>query len=206
MKKFSLFTLLFIVGSFSANCQDTLRLLNGKVIEVSIGSVSDEVISFQYKNSKKASFQERTTDEIFSFKKKGQKEVHIYSYNPEKGNFYKMEEMKKFILGEQHADKYHGNILTKVSAVAVGAVAGYYVADGGGVLVASPILYSTIMMIPKGHVQRNAFNGDLRKNSAYRDGYARVAKGKRFLNNLAYTALGVVGSFIIFEYAAAGSN
>ncbi len=201
MKKYSLFALLFILGSFYANCQDTLRLLNGKVIEVSIGSVSEEVITFQFKNTKKSSFQERTTNEIFSFKKNGQKEVQIYKYNPDRGNVYKIEEMKKFILGEQHADKYHGSVLTKVSAIAVGAVAGYYVAEGGGLIAASPIVYSTLMMIPSVHVQKNKFNSDLRQNSPYRQGYSRVAKGKRFLNNLAYTAIGMVGSFIIFELA-----
>ena len=206
MKNYSLFALLFIVGSFYANCQDTLRLLNGKVMEVSIGSVSDEVISFQHKNSKNASFQERTTNEIFSFKKKGQKKVQVYKYNPEKGNIYKIDEMKKFIVGEQHADKYHRSVLTKVSAVAVGAVAGYFVADGGGVIAASPIVYSTLMMIPSAHVQKNQYNTDLRENSPYRAGYSRVAKGKRFLNNLGYTALGMIGSFIIFEYTDAGSD
>lgn len=45
------------------------------------------------------------------------------------GNFYQVNEMRQFILGEQHADSYHRTATIKVSAVAVGAVAGYFVAE-----------------------------------------------------------------------------
>lgn len=203
MKKFSLLALTFLVASFYANCQDTLRLMNGRVIEVSIRDISEMKISYQLKNAKKVSFQERTTDEIFSFKKEGQKEVQVYQYNVERGNFYTIEEMKQFILGEQHADSYHRSTFTKISAVAVGSVAGYFMADGGGVIAASPIVYSTVMMIPKVHLQRNNYNGDLRNIAPYRAGYSRVSKGKRFLNNLAYSAIGMIGSFVLFEYTDA---
>jgi uncharacterized protein YlzI (FlbEa/FlbD family) len=206
MNKYLSLTLLFVVASLHANCQDTLRLMNGNVLEVSIDSVSERVISFQSRSSTKTSFQERTTDEIFSFRKKGQKEVLVYKYNPDIGNFYKVDEMKRYIVGEQHADQYHNTTLTKISAVAVGTVAGYFVADGGGVVIASPILYSAIMMIPNARIQRNQYNNKLIENPAYKDGYNRVAKGKRFLNNLAYTALGMVGSFVLFEYTDAGNN
>lgn len=81
MKNISLFICVFLAGSFYANCQDTLRLMNGKVLDVSIGTVFDTIISFKVKGSKKSGFQQRTTDEIFSFKKKDQKEVLVHSYN-----------------------------------------------------------------------------------------------------------------------------
>ena len=54
MKKFSLLALTFLVTSFHANCQDTLRLMNGRVIEVSIRDISEMKISYQLKNAKKS--------------------------------------------------------------------------------------------------------------------------------------------------------
>ena len=152
---------------------------------------------------KKLVFKNEQLTKYSHSKKKGKKEVQVYQYNVERGNFYTIEEMKQFILGEQHADSYHRSTFTKISAVAVGSVAGYFMADGGGVIAASPIVYSTVMMIPKVHLQRNNYNGDLRNIASYRAGYSRVSKGKRFLNNLAYSAIGMIGSFVLFEYTDA---
>jgi hypothetical protein len=67
-------------------------------------------------NSKKTSFQVRTTDEIISFKKEGQPEVQLYKYNPEIGNFYQISEMKQYMIGERHVDLYHNTKWTKISA------------------------------------------------------------------------------------------
>ena len=71
MKNIYSMVLLFVVASFSANCQDTLRLMNGSEINVKIEVTSESSISFQPLNSKKTSFQVRTTDGIFSVKKEG---------------------------------------------------------------------------------------------------------------------------------------
>lgn len=180
--------------------QDTLRLLNGNVMEVEIGSISETEITFKPQLSRGKSFQVRSTREIFSFQKQGKKEVIMYKYNPEIGNFYKEDEMRNFMVGERHAEDYHNTCVTKISAVGVGVVAGYFVADGGGLIVASPLVFSAVMMIPKARIQKNDFNKDLRTNQPYRAGYRRVAKGKRFLNNLAYSTLGMIGSFVLFEY------
>ena len=142
MKKISLFICVLLVGSFYANCQDTLRLMNGKVLDVSIETVFDTIISVKVKGSRKSGFQQRTADEIFSFLKKDQKEALVHSYNEAIGNFYQVNEMRQFILGEQHADSYHRTAITKVSSHDVGAVAGYFVADGGGTVAVRPILYT----------------------------------------------------------------
>ncbi|MFT6199118.1 MAG: hypothetical protein ACJARP_000396 [Vicingaceae bacterium] len=205
MKNVYLMVLLFVVASFSANCQDTLRLMNGSEINVKIEVISEGSISFQPLNSKKTSFQVRTTDEIFSFKKEGQPEVQLYKYNPEIGNFYQISEMKQYMVGERHVELYHNTRWTKISALAAGAVAGYFVANGGGIVTASPIFFASVMTLPKAHIQKNKDNVSIHNEFPYKDGYTRVAKGKRFLNNLAYSALGMIGSFVIFELADSGN-
>lgn len=201
MKNIYSMMLLFVVASFSANCQDTLRLMNGSEINVKIEVISEGSISFQPLNSKKTRVQVRTADGIFSFKKEGQPEVQLYKYNPEIGNFYQISEMKQYMIGERHVELYHKTRWTKISAAAAGAVAGYFVADGGGIVTASPIFFASIMTLPKAHIRKNKDNVSIHEKFPYRDGYTRVAKGKRFLNNLAYSALGMIGSFVIFELA-----
>jgi hypothetical protein len=84
-------------------------------------------------------------------------------------------------------------------------VAGYFVADGGGIVTASPVFFASVMTLPKAHIQKNKDNASIHDKFPYKEGYTRVAKGKRFLNNLAYSALGMIGSFVIFELADSGN-
>lgn len=138
---------------------------------------------------------------VFSFTKEGKSEVILYEYNPDKGNIYKVSEMRDFMKGEQEADQYYKSYLSNAFSVAGGILAGYYIADNRLLAVATPLITSSIVIIPGAKVKKNALNEDYYKsNEAYRQGYKRVAKGKKFISSMKYGALSMLGSFVFFKF------
>lgn len=193
--------LLFLFLSFSlfGICQDTLRLLDGHVLEVKIKKISELEISYLRlkKNKELPGLLDR--EEVFSYKKKGEEEVQVYRYNPEIGNIYNLQEMKDYMVGEQHAREHYRPLVSNLIAFSAGVWSGSAIADGNHIFVASPLVFSSLLMIGGTRVKKGEYNENYLKNNAYRDGYKRVAKGKKFFDAFKFSALGMLGSFIIFE-------
>ncbi|MBL4707205.1 MAG: hypothetical protein JKY48_02025 [Flavobacteriales bacterium] len=199
MKK--IITTLFIATFFvsAAVCQDTLKLLGGDLLEVKIGKITDEKISYAGTHKSKRYFRSVNTEEVFSYRLKDKSEVLVYKYNPEVGNIYEVGEMYDYMIGGRHAEKEYRPLVSNIFALGAGIWSGYAISDGSHVLIAAPLIFSSLILIPGTRVQKHDVNKNYRGNSAYRDGYKRVAKGKKFLNALKFSGLGMLGSFIIFE-------
>lgn len=188
-----------VVGFSSVFGQDTLRFLNGKTLLVDIGMVAENEISFLLHGQKRKSLIKREKSLIFSYTKKGSQENIIYQYKPEYGNIYKVEEMRGYMVGERHAEQYYKARFYSYLAFATGALAGYAVTDDRGVAIVSPIVFSSLIIIPGARVKQNELNRSLLKNDSYRAGYKRVAKGKKFMKSLKYGALGMAASILFFQ-------
>ena len=113
--------------------------------------------------------------------------------------------MKQFMISVRHAELYRNTRCARISDAPAEVVTGYLVADVGGIVTASPTFFASLMTLPKAHIQKNKDNASIHDKFPYKDGYTSVAKGKRFLNNLAYSALDIIGSFVIFELADSGN-
>ena len=186
--------------SNSTKAQDTLRLLNGNVITVQIQKVDDREITYLHSFKGRNSLEKRELSTIFSYQKAQQEEVLVYSFNPEIGNIYKVDEMRNFMTGEKHADEFYHSRFTNILGFASGAIAGYTLSqEEEFVLLATPLLYSTIIIIPGSRVKKNVKNEDLIKQEPYRSGYKRVAKGKKFFGALKWSFVGMAASFAFAE-------
>lgn len=181
--------------------QDTLKMLNGNIWIVKIERVNDNEISFFTLDKKKNALVVRETRNIFSMIREGQEEKIFYKYNPDIGNFYQLDEMRAYMVGERDAEKYYKSPVPSIISFGGGVVAGYLVSEGTSFAAVTPFVISTIMMIPGSKVKRNEKNAQNLKNNSYRAGYKRVANGKKFLSSLKYGAIGMLGSFITFRIA-----
>jgi hypothetical protein len=192
---------LFVCCSFLKGfTQDTLTLLNGNQFFVNIKEVNDYFIDYTDPIDKKIRLRSRELSTVFSYRKKEQSEVIIYQYNPEIGNIYQVEEMRHFMTGERHADQYYTPLVSNIISLLAGGYAGYAIAESEELaFIATPLLISSIVMIPGTRVKRNDYNQQLRTASPYRNGYKRVAKGKKFLGAFKLSIVGMTASILFVE-------
>lgn len=195
---FFAFFLSFLTPCF-LYAQDSLKLLNGKILDVSIQEVEKHTIHFIETYKGKATYRQRHTSTIFSYREQFKPEVIVYEYNPEIGNIYQIDEMKDYILGERHADRYYKSSPVTFISIATGATAGYFLAQGDLAFVAFPLVFSSILIIPGAKVKQNPYNEKYMKNNAYFEGYKRVAKSKKFFNGLKFSGLSMLASFGVFK-------
>ncbi|HEY9885667.1 MAG TPA: hypothetical protein V6C96_00255 [Vampirovibrionales bacterium] len=195
----SFLLILFISMPLISLAQDTLRLLNGKVMDVSIQDLNERSITFVETFKGKASFRERQLNTIFSYQEFNKPEVIVYEYQPESGNFYQIDEMRNYILGEQHADSAYSSAFLNSISVLTGVSAGYFLAQGDLAFVAFPIVYSSILIIPGAKVKKRPYNSAYMNDDAYLAGYKRVARSKKFFNCLAISGVSMLASFGVFK-------
>ena len=193
--------LFFLLNSFASVtlAQDSLKLLNGRIMNVSIQEINDKTITFVETYKGKASFRQRELNTVFSYQEFNKPEVIVYEYEPEVGNFYQIDEMRNFILGEQHADTAYGAALLNTISMATGATAGYFLAQGDLAFVAFPLVYSSILIIPGAKVKKRPYNAAYMNNEAYLAGYKRVARSKKFFNCLTFSGISMLASFGVFK-------
>ncbi|MEQ8625442.1 MAG: hypothetical protein RJQ00_03400 [Vicingaceae bacterium] len=179
--------------------QDTLRLLNGKIMDVSIQEINENSITFVETYKGKANFRHRQLSTIFSYQELNKPEVIVYEYQPEVGNFYQIDEMRNYILGEQHADANYSSGFLNAISIATGTAAGYFLAQGDLAFVALPLVYSSILIIPGAKVKKRPYNTDYLNDEAYVAGYKRVARSKKFFNCLTFSGVSMLASFGVFK-------
>lgn len=199
MKKYITTFLLIVFFGTIAVCQDTLRTLDGEILDVKIERISEDEVTFSRIRKSRKTFSILEKEVVFSYTPKGQSEVLIYQYNPEIGNIYELNEMRDYMKGGRHARNDYNSILSTVLAFSAGVWAGSALSEGSHVVVAVPLVFSSILMIPGSRVKKNGYNENYLKNKAYKDGYKRVANGKKFLSALKYSGLGMLGSFFVFN-------
>ncbi len=203
-KKMKLEKLIIIAGFFcslTALGQDTLRFLNGNILLANIHAVEERDVVFSLQKKQKRSLLRREKSLIFSYTKQAAKEIVLYEYKPEHGNIYQVEEMRDYMLGERHADEYYHSRFYSYLSFATGVLAGYAVADDNALAIVSPIVFSSIIIIPGAKVRRNELNKTLLENGPYRSGYKRVARGRKFMKSLKYGAIGMLSSLVLFRIA-----
>jgi len=192
-------SVLSLFSASSLNAQDSLKLLNGKVLDVSIQKVEKHFIYFVETYKGKATFRKRQISTIFSYREQYKSEVILYEHNPEVGNFYQLDEMKDYMLGERHAETYYKTPVINFISIASGATAGYFLAQGDLAFVAFPLIFSSVLIIPGAKVKQNPYNEDYMRNNAYFAGYKRVAKSKKFFNSLKFSGIAMLASFGIVK-------
>ena len=195
-KIFIIFTFFFIC--FESFSQDTLLLLNGKVLNGKIFAMDDETIYFNTFGKKKLNVIDR--DEIFSVKRKNGFNLMYYKQDTAIGNDFTVGQMRKYILGEQQAMKFYKSPLSTTGGI-VSGIAGIVFLDFWGLPV--PALYTIIVSSKKPKIKKKyLINTDLINNQYFVNGYQSYAKHKKAKNAIKGGIIGLaasVGAMMIFQ-------
>ncbi|HRH65482.1 MAG TPA: hypothetical protein PLU53_04235 [Bacteroidia bacterium] len=185
----------FLLGYGSVKAQDTLVLINGKMLAVKSVDLKDYTIAYR-KMDGKSRLKTIDPERVFSIRYRDGSERVIYSSDSLDPVDFKPEEMRMFIKGEQDADKFYKNNLNKGVAFVFGA--------GGGLLgfygLAVPPLYSTIIgsFSPKMENQKVS-DPVLLQNNIYREGYERKARDRKIRNAIISGFAGFVAGTVAFS-------
>jgi len=193
---------LIVIGCFYSaelKAQDSLWLLNGNVLEIKFVNFSGIGLNYSEQYRGKTAYRSRDFNTIFSYKLKGKEETVIYK--PEEGETkYSVGDMRLYMRGLRQADQYYHSRATNYIGLAAGVGVGYLLAnDESPVLFAMPVVYSGIVLATGVKIKKNALNKDLLTNGPYREGYKKVAKGKKVFGALKYNLLGTLASFALFK-------
>lgn len=191
-------TVLWSVSGYSQTATlDTVLLNSGRTV---IGQVTDTtgiditVTDFHKKKHKKV---EIPKEGVFSirFASTGREEV-FYIYDTLVGNDFTVDDARKFIAGEQDAQRGFHAVGASIGAFAVGFASG--AAIGSFFAFGPPFLYDGIMTYPEIHVRhKTVSNIQIANTDPYLYGYYLVASRKRMLHSFLWSGIGVVSGLIV---------
>ena len=176
---------------------DTILLNNGRILVTQVVDTVGEMITVIKPNSHKHKKIEIDKEGVFSvrFGSTGKEDV-FYTYDTLVGHDYKVDEARKFIEGEQDAQRGFHPVFVSVLSFTVGVASGGTL--GGLLGLAPPFKLSGFITYPRIKVRhksvRNKANGT---NDAYLYGYDITARRKRTLHSFLWGGIGtVIGMFI----------
>lgn len=188
MKKFYLFGLLLFFA-FNGMAQDTIVHRNGNEFVVEILKENESRIIYKLWNLPDSRTFTVDKSTIFSIKRKNHKVDILYSYNPEMGNTYQVDEMRLYIKGQQDARKFNSPI-SNVASIVGGAAGGYVLGQGGILGITAPIVMPILVTIlPPRMKKKTVRDSRFSPIEAYREGYFREAKKKRYFKSLVLSSI-----------------
>ena len=194
--------LLFLLAMFCSGiqAQDTLRLLNGRILIVEITDDSGANVFFdaEKKNGRIKNY-EVYKMEVFSIHKVDGEESVLYVQDPDMGYDLSVEEMRYFMAGQQDARAGYKAWPSMIGGFAFGAGTVFYF-EGGYAPFTTPFVYSLTMQIPYIKIKESSISD--KKNTIsdlYVEGYNRTARSKKLLSNFIATMAGVVVGSTIYE-------
>ena len=204
----SAFFLLFFSAQLHA--QDQLILINGSVQKGKILSRDEAGVRMQYQKRKKTKEFVFENRRIFSVTQGGTEEI-VYKQDTTVGDYFTVEEMKHFILGEQDAEaNFDAKWIRRIgflggfSLVTLTAQnpdeSGAFDQEPGGL---APILYviayTAVVGSPRVKINlKNVSDPALLSHEEYVLGYERVARSKKVFGGLLGSVAGVVTGFVTY--------
>jgi hypothetical protein len=196
-----IFIVLLILQCMAIFAQHQVTLLNGKIIEGRIDSITpSEIKMYTSTKSSKPLYIERYR--AFSVNLNGQDSV-IYIQDSLYGNTLSAEQMQFFVWGEQDAMKGYKPYVSSSIGFALGAAAGYFMVHEQAFLpIVVPVLYVPLQLIPKVKVNKK-YVRDLSYlyQEDYLFGYERVARNRKVQRSFWYSMAGLVAGFVITSVA-----
>jgi hypothetical protein len=191
MKKGSLF-LLLALSALSLSAQETITLLNGKVISASRVKIDD--FSISYSKDTAGGFRRIDNYRVFSVTKSDGSETVVYRKDSEDSLDFTPEQMRLFIQGEQEADRYFKGYLNMGTAALVGAGASFFAI--WGLLV--PPLYSTVVGGFSPNMEKAKLsNPAMREIPEFCEGYQRKVRDRKIRQSFAAGMIGFAAGFVV---------
>lgn len=187
MKLSLLSFLLFLV--FNTLGQDTIVHRNGSVFIVELIKESEHQIVYKLWDQGNSRTFKLDKKSIFSIRKKKQDPEIVYHYNPEIGNKCQVDEMRLFIKGEQDAQEFSSPVSNTLSIIG-GAAGGYVLGQGGILGITAPMVVPVLINIfPPGIKKKTVRDNRFSSIEAYRAGYLREARKKRYFKSLILSSI-----------------
>jgi hypothetical protein len=200
MHRSLLLLLLAFVVTFALG-QDSIVLMNGQVLKGRV--LGQSTLEIRYLDSDpKGRTRERAepTEGVFSVTDSLGRERVWYFHDTVFGNTLTVDEMRRFIKGEQDA---------RAGYKPLGPVLGGFVLGAGATIAANlemnafflPPLYGATMILPRVFVTPGSLTDiTMEGDEQYAYGYARVGRSKRVVRSLLSTFAGVVVGLVVRQY------
>jgi sRNA-binding regulator protein Hfq len=218
-----LISVTFLTLSTTAFSQDKVQLLNGKILEGTVESTADEQVKIKVTDKKGKVYDSYLENyRVFSIITSDGKENIIYKQDSSIGNFLEPKDMNFYIKGEQDAYKNYRPMGTMIIGTTLGIGLGIFdtysfgdasdptVEKGlfksapGLLTLIYPFVYTAIAGIaPRPQLDIHNITDRNNLNSEhFIQGFARVARYKRTIRALLFSALGSafgLGSYYILK-------
>jgi hypothetical protein len=196
-----LLCLFLAVLSSDGHAQDSILLMNGRVIKADVlGQSTLEVRYLEFGKRGQARERQEPTSDVFSVTDSLGRERIWYFYDTIFGNDLTVDEMRWFIKGQQDAGDGYKPTWTTVGGFLFGA---------GTTIAANlevnafflPPIYAGAMLLPRVNVTPGSIRDPLMEgNDHYAYGYARVGKTKRVVRGLLSTFAGVAVGLAVRQF------
>ncbi|HXP50207.1 MAG TPA: hypothetical protein VN922_09650 [Bacteroidia bacterium] len=176
---------------------DTILLNNGNVVATHVVDTLGGTITIEKPNSRKHKKTEIDKEEVFSirFGSTGKEEI-FYIYDTLTGNDFSIEDARKFIAGEQDAQRGFHAVGVSVAAFAIGFASGAY--EGNFFAAGPPFFFDGIMTYPAIHVRRKKVRDvKIANTDPYLYGYYMTASRKRMLHSFLWSGIGLAAGLIV---------
>ncbi len=183
---------------------DTLLLDDGKIVITHITDTVGYAVEMLKPNSKKHKKLEVDKDDLFqiTFGCNGKKEI-FYNYDTLIGNDMTVDEARRFIEGEQDAQRGFHAFGTSAAAFAVGAGAGIV---GSFFALAPPFIFAGFMSFKYVKIRHHSVRSlENVHHDGYLYGYSMVARRKRSSKALLWGAIGVAVGTVV-HYIIVNNN
>lgn len=185
---------LFALFPLLVSAQQSITLLNGKVIRAAEVQVDEFSISF--KKDSASGFRRMDNYRVFSVSNPDGSETVVYRKDPEDSLDFTPDQMRLFIQGEQTADSVYKGTANKVAAVCIGAGASLLTFYG----LAIPPLYSTVVGGFSPNMKKAKLpDPSLREIPEFCEGYQRKVREKKIRQSFLFGMAGFVASFAAFS-------
>ena len=204
MKTRIFFAFVFGLLCISAQAQDQIILRNGASLDCKVLNAGDYEIKYEVtKKSGKKKHRYIEREMVFSVLREGEAEQIFYEKNPDNGDYFEIDQMRKFIYGAQDAQEQYKARLPMAIGFGLGAVGGFF--TGGSILfVTVPFAATMIAVIPPVHPH----NRQVRDKNLINDpsyvlgyvlGYERTARNKKIMHALIGSAIGTAAGVITYN-------
>lgn len=186
--KLYLLPILFLLSS-NIIAQDTIVHRNGSVFVVDLLKEGEHQVIYKLWGQPDSRTYHLNKNSIFSIKKRNKATDIIYEYNPEMGNVYQVDEMRLFIKGEQDAQEFSSPASNLLSLIG-GAAGGYVLGQGGILGITAPMVVPVMInIIPPKVKERTVRDKRFSSINAYRTGYQKEARKKRYFKSLILSSI-----------------
>lgn len=205
----ALFFILLTTLTMAVSGQSTINLLNGREIKGEVVGEDKEYIKYKAIRDGNTEDDERTMekDRVFSVVNKDNKETLYYTQDSTMGNERSIDQMRSFILGEQHAWKSYkaGSSFIMASGLSAGGLISLFSlapsAAFFGFAVPPLAMFATQGILPVQFTKKNGLDDAKVKDEHYLDGFEMTGKSQKmrrsFQGALVGFAAGVVSYVII---------